>query len=475
MVRSVSQTATITSGYRTIAPLAQGGMGRVEIVVRQEDGFERLYAIKRLHAHLLQDADLVNMFLDEARLGGLIRHANVVSVLDVGTDEQGPFFVMDYVDGESVSKICRLSCRDEAQLPVQTCVRIIKQAADGLHSAHELTDGEGKPLRLVHRDVSPQNLLVGFDGTVRLTDFGIAKALGASTETTVGTLKGKKGYFSPEQLRFEILDRRSDIFSLGVVLYELLAATRLYGGSAEVSYDAILNGVEPDVGQIRSDIPAPLSELLFRMLAKDREHRPASARDVARELDCILAQLVADEGIVGLTDYMEDAFGDSRRARSSFLRAQRRHRSVKEAAEQAHPPPARGPTWKWLFVIGCLVAVGVGTWWWYGSQVARQRIGASASMHEQASADERSPVTSVTLNSDDGREGDPAGEETRVVETEEAQNGAEAGSADTANAAVKTVTTRPRPPRRRPPAPRENVPTETRLGEAWGWPGESRQ
>jgi serine/threonine-protein kinase len=166
---------------------------------------------------------------------------------------------------------------------------------------------------LVHRDVSPQNLLVGFDGVTRVTDFGIAKALGRTTRTATGILKGKYGYLSPEQLRFEEPDRRSDVFSLGVVLFELLSGKRLYKNVDGMDgARRILNEPPPDIGEFREDVPDALVELLFSMLAKDPAHRPGTARDVARTLEPIVATLVELEGRMEVSEYLERVFARER-------------------------------------------------------------------------------------------------------------------------------------------------------------------
>ena len=214
--------------YHTLLRLAAGGMGQVEVCAKFAGSFQRVYALKRLQTQFMGDEKARTMFLDEARLAGLIRHPNVVSVIDVGVDSRGPFLVMEFIEGLSCSGVIRRANTEGQLLPLQFCLRIAHQVALGLHAAHELRDPEGKPLELVHRDVSPQNILIGFDGVARLTDFGIAKALGRSTETTTHLLKGKMGYMSPEQLRFEEPDRRSDLFAFGVVFYEMLCARRLY-------------------------------------------------------------------------------------------------------------------------------------------------------------------------------------------------------------------------------------------------------
>jgi len=310
---SDSATPQTTQKYRFLKELAQGGMGRVEIAIREEGAFRRVYAIKRLREAFAEDRDVRVMFMDEARIAGLISHPNAVPVLDVGEDERGPYMVMDFVHGIPISRLATWAAHQGEILPVQTCVEVARQACEGLHSAHELRGRGGQLLGLVHRDVSPQNILLGFDGAVRVTDFGIAKALGRATETQSGHLKGKLGYMSPEQLRFEAFDRRSDIFSLGVVLFELLAGERLYGpGDPTEVVPRILDEPPPDLAEVRSDAPPALVDLMLRLLAKSRDSRPPTADAVARRLDEILAQLVLEEGKLSLKDFLDQHFADLR-------------------------------------------------------------------------------------------------------------------------------------------------------------------
>lgn len=287
-------------------------MGTVDLVLRQEGTFRRLYAIKQPHAGLGDDEGFRQMFLDEGRIAGMLRHPNVVSVLDVGEDERGPFLVMDYVDGVSLQRILH-DRGPERPLPLVLALRVGAQIAAGLHAAHELTDESGAPIGLVHRDVSPQNILVGFDGIVRLTDFGVAKALGRMTRTSTGVVKGKLGYVSPEQLRYEALDRRSDLFALGVVLHEMLVGQRLYPAHDGEGPRRILTEPPPDVGLARDGLPAELVELTFELLAKDAEDRPKTAREVMERLDAIRDELVQlGEPDVEVAEFLASSFAEDR-------------------------------------------------------------------------------------------------------------------------------------------------------------------
>ncbi len=302
-----------TPSYRTVRQLARGGMGVVELAVRVGGPLERLYALKRLPEEKQDDLSMRRMFLDEARIAGLIRHSNVVSVHEVGEDERGPFLVMDLVDGINLGELLAFARSEGSLVPVQLCLRIAAQCAQGLGAAHDLVARDGTPLQVVHRDVSPTNVLLGFDGVARLTDFGIAKARGRHVRTTTGVLKGKVGYMSPEQLRFEEPDHRSDLWSLGVVLYELLAADRLFAGD-DVAQTArlVLNEPVPDLLDRRPDIGPELMEILYELLAKDPALRPRSAREVAERLEEMALEAASVEGPLHLDSYLKEHFAERR-------------------------------------------------------------------------------------------------------------------------------------------------------------------
>ena len=349
-----------------ILELASGGMGTVSICIRRSGAFERMYAVKRLHPHLRDDPTMRAMFLDEARMSGLLRHGNVVPVLDVGEDESGPFLVMDYVEGLSVSRFIREHAGRGEQIPVALCLHIVAQTARGLHAAHELLDSDGHPLHLVHRDVSPQNILVARDGVVRVTDFGVAKALGRSTHTSTGLLKGKVGYMSPEQLRFEPLDRRCDLFALGVVLAELITTSRVFAGrdSATVAR-RVLEDPPPDLGDLRPGLSPTVVELAFTLLAKQPDHRPDTAADVAAILDEALAM----EGPIDLGGYVEARFGDELdRIRAEVRRAAaqqapaKTNRSTVPSAPSGRGRASAGVAWA-TAGVGAVALLG-GMWWW---------------------------------------------------------------------------------------------------------------
>ncbi|HEX4460669.1 MAG TPA: serine/threonine-protein kinase, partial [Polyangia bacterium] len=217
--------------YEILKRLAVGGMAEIFLArVRKLTGFQKMVVIKRILPQLAQNTDFVEMFLDEARIAATLEHPHIVQTYDVGMIDDSYYIAMEYLHGEDVRSIMRaVNTRLQAP-PIEQALHIIISAAAGLHYAHEKVGFDGAPLDIVHRDVSPQNLIVTYEGSVKLLDFGIAKASNRLRETRVGTLKGKVPYMSPEQCRSEQLDRRSDIYSLGILMWELTLSRRLYRG-----------------------------------------------------------------------------------------------------------------------------------------------------------------------------------------------------------------------------------------------------
>lgn len=385
--------------YQKVFPIAHGGIGMVDLVLKREGSFERIYARKTLRPHLREDESFRQMFLQEARIAGLIRHSNVVSVIDVGEGPEGPYLVMTYVEGMTLSSLIRGLDKGE-MLPVQVCLRIMDQVARGLHAVHELRDHDGTRLELVHRDISPQNVLIGFDGVVQVTDFGIAKALDREQHTTTGILKGKLGYMAPEQLRFEQPDQRTDLYALGVVLFELLTARRLFpGGVGSDSPQMILHGPVPDIQSARRDVPDSLVALLFDLLAKKREHRPPSARDVAERLSATLDEL--GEAPIQLETFLEERFDglqaqmrgrvnaaiDEARSQSDLQIVRARQDAVVAGADVPEPPKRRLR----LMVASALIALGVA---WTGGMLWRENSARDEA--RAASVPERNPNATLS-------------------------------------------------------------------------------
>jgi serine/threonine protein kinase len=277
--------------YEILGSLARGGMAELYVArLAGIEGFAKRVVVKRVLPGLARDREFVDMFLEEARLAATLDHQNIVQVHDIGQDRDGHFFAMELLHGNDVAHILRAMSGRSAPLPLGIALEVARGACAGLHYAHERTGPTGAPLALVHRDVSPQNLFVTFDGAVKLLDFGIAKAAQriADHATRSGTLRGKLPYMSPEQCRGEVLDRRSDIFSLSVVLWEMTVGARLYGGAGEGDFDilkAIVDGDAPAPTGRRPDYPPELERIVLRGLRRDRAARYQTADELAADLE----------------------------------------------------------------------------------------------------------------------------------------------------------------------------------------------
>jgi serine/threonine-protein kinase len=271
--------------YETLRPIASGGMASVYLGrALGPAGFERLVAIKVMHEHIVGDPDFRTMFLDEARLAARIRHPNVVPTLDVAED--GRFLVMEYVEGASLREVLRRRRDAEAgPIAVDVALRVALDVIDGLHAAHELADGDGGPLNLVHRDVSPHNILVGVDGVSRITDFGIAFAEARMTNTKSGQLKGKMPYMAPEQLDSGGVDRRVDVYAAACVLWEMLAGRRLFVADSEAALARkVLAGPPHGIREVNAAVPEAVDAACMQALASP-ETRFRSALAFAEALE----------------------------------------------------------------------------------------------------------------------------------------------------------------------------------------------
>jgi eukaryotic-like serine/threonine-protein kinase len=341
------------SRYELIARLASGGMATVYLGRhRGAAGFSRAVAVKRAHPHVLEDPTFHRLLVQEARLASKIHHPNAVGVLDVEDLGRELLLVMDYVHGVSLA---RIGSERATRIPAPIAVRIGLDVAFGLHAAHTATDDDGTPLRLVHRDVTPQNVLVGLDGVARLTDFGIARSIESGDQlTSPGAIRGKLGYFAPEYLLASQVDRRGDVFALGVVLWEALTGQRLFRGAGELAtFKLILGRRAPRVSSLVPNIGPLLDGVLAHALEKDPARRYDSAEELAVELEraARAADLLATPSDVGA--FVRARYGVELEGRRALFRA--------AAGETSEPPrssrpqkPARGPRWRPL--TGTLVA-----------------------------------------------------------------------------------------------------------------------
>ncbi|NUP08313.1 MAG: protein kinase [Polyangiaceae bacterium] len=309
--------------YELLTPIAQGGMGAVW-AARQvgQHGFRKTVAIKTLLPGLSEDATFEKMFLTEARVVMRLHHPNVVQVLDLG-EEQGVLFqVMEWIDGESVSTLLKVTERDGVRIPIRLAAFICIQAALGLHAAHEATDDDDQPFGIVHRDVSPQNVMVTYDGHVKVVDFGVAKSSVDGAATGTGEfLKGKVPYMAPEQASGERIDRRTDVFSLGTLLYRLTTGTHPFLGDNQI---VTLNNVlacRPAPPKERvADFPDALEAIILRCLQKDRDLRFSDMAEVAAALETAIATTDAPVGERELATFVRTQLSEHRVARRAAMR-----------------------------------------------------------------------------------------------------------------------------------------------------------
>lgn len=278
--------------YQLVAELARGGMATVYLArMVGKAGFERLMAVKVLHPHLSSDPSFTAMFIDEARLAARIRHPNVVDVYDVDALGGELLIVMGYVEGISLARMIRALDSEETKLPIGFALRVMHETLLGLHAAHELSDASGQLLNLVHRDVSPHNLIVGTDGITRVADFGVAKARGRIATTADDVVKGKLRYLAPEQLTHGQLDRRVDVFAAGAVLWEALVGRVLFKADSEAeTISMVLSGKIPRPSSLRRDIPPLLDDMVMTALERDPQQRFQTAADFADAIEATFAQ-----------------------------------------------------------------------------------------------------------------------------------------------------------------------------------------
>jgi serine/threonine-protein kinase len=313
-----STSAAEMGKYHRIAELARGGMGNVYLAVAHGPaGFSKLFAVKELKPELVEDEAFVAMFLDEARLAARLTHPNIVQTNEVGSEGNRPFMVMEFLDGRSLLHLRR---RLGKKLTVGAQLRILAEALLGLHYAHELCDFDGEPLGIVHRDISPLNVFVTFDGQTKVLDFGIAKMVGSSQETKTGILKGRIAYMAPEQASGMKIDRRADVYAAGVMLWEAAAGRRLWPGMSEVQIlsHALRDG-PPPLHAVRPDAPVDLAAICARAMAREREARYATAADLFEDLEAHLAKRVDATSIREIGQLASKEFADERRGMAAII------------------------------------------------------------------------------------------------------------------------------------------------------------
>jgi eukaryotic-like serine/threonine-protein kinase len=324
--------------FELVAELASGGMATVYLArLSGVAGFQRLFAIKRIHPHLAKETEFVEMFLDEARLAARTHHPNIASIQEIGKSAGMYYLVMDYIEGDTAARLFGRCAQAGKRIPHSVGIRIVLDALAGLHAAHELRDDDGEPLNVVHRDVSPQNVLVGVDGTSRVIDFGVARASSRLTTTRHGHLKGKLSYMAPEQARGELVDRRADVFAVGVMLWELLTFRRLFRGEGDAeTLNRLLYNPIPTVSSADPSVPEALERVAMKALERDPKQRFASAWEFAEALESAARQ----SRLLGTTRDVAQCLAFAMGNELEAHRAAIRHWLSMDPGRSSGPPPS---------------------------------------------------------------------------------------------------------------------------------------
>jgi serine/threonine protein kinase len=317
----------ILGKYRLLAEIGHGGMAEVFLAVMEGPAkFSKLIALKMLRSQFAEDPEGREMFLNEARLAARLNHANVVQTYEVGEIDLRYYIAMEYLEGQPFSRILQRSrSGDHAKMPLALALRVIADSLSGLHYAHELKDFDGSHLNLVHRDISPHNVFVTYDGTVKVLDFGIAKAAGSSSETRTGVLKGKVGYMAPEQISDLALDRRVDLYATGVMIWEAVAGRKVWKGLSDVAtLSKVATEGVPSLRTALPDVDPELERITMKACARSRDDRYDSAAELQADLEAYIEKL-PDGGKAtprGIAKYIAEVFRDMREETKKLVESQ---------------------------------------------------------------------------------------------------------------------------------------------------------
>jgi len=311
VAKLAAEVGSTANRYQILGRIAVGGMAEIYLArAGGVAGVERYCVLKRILRERANDAQFVQMFIDEARLAAQLQHPNIASVYDIGMLGDSYFFTMEYVHGETVKSLVQRAQGLRRPLPLACVLTIVAGTAAGLHHAHERNGNDGRPLGIVHRDISPSNLMVSYEGNVKIVDFGVAKADDRVVKTQSGTVKGKISYLSPEQCRCARVDRRSDLFSLGIVMWEMLTGARLYRRSSDLdNMTAIVHEAPPPPSSRRPDVPREIDDLVLRLLAKSVADRFHTARDVVEAIENAALRARTILSTSAVSQLIRDLFG----------------------------------------------------------------------------------------------------------------------------------------------------------------------
>jgi serine/threonine protein kinase len=330
--------------YVLLERISVGGMAEVfKAKSFGVEGFEKILAIKRILPSMAEDADFIEMFIDEAKICGQLNHANICQIFELGRVGESHFIAMEYVWGKDVLQMQNRFRKMRSTMKAEMAAFIASKLCEGLDYAHKKKDAAGRPLGIIHRDISPQNILISYDGELKIIDFGIAKAASRSSKTQAGVLKGKFGYMSPEQVRGLPLDRRSDVFAIGTILYELLTADRLFMGESDFeTLEKVRNVAVPPVSTVNKTVPPELERIIHKALSKDVDGRYQWASEMQEELQAFLMAREPVFTAKQLSSWMREQFAVEMKREQQVLDEQRKiGREVLTSASV--PPPSSLP------------------------------------------------------------------------------------------------------------------------------------
>ncbi len=327
--------------YTLLERIGIGGMAEVFLARHTGvEGFEKDLVIKRIRPHLSALPSFVSMFLGEAKLAAQLAHPNIVQMYDLGKISDSYFIAMEYIAGRDMSAVIPKAKATGIPFPVEYALKIASNVCEALHYAHTKADTVGMPLHIVHRDVSPENVRIAWTGAVKILDFGIAKAATQLHETKAGEIKGKLCYMSPEQVMGKDIDHRSDVFSLGVVMYECLIGLKLFSGDNDLAImNNIIDGKIYPPSYFREDVPADVEAIVMKALEKDRKKRYQTANDLQFDIDSFLASHEFTPSNVHLSNFMKQLFADELEAEQERRRQQTPPNPRPAPKPRAAPPP----------------------------------------------------------------------------------------------------------------------------------------
>ena len=337
--------------YQLLQKIAVGGMAELyRSKVTREHGFEKLVAIKKILPHLTDQGNLVKAFIDEAKLAALLQHENIVQIYDFGSFGDEYFIAMEYLFGKDLRRLTQKAKATATPLSLENTLYIVSRICAGLDYSHNLKDLQGRPLNIIHRDINPQNIFLTYEGQVKIIDFGIAKAASHNSHTHEGLIKGKLAYMSPEQATGKTIDHRSDIFSTGVILYELLAGRRMFEGETMEVYSLVREARYEPLGKLRPDLPARLLEIVEMALAKEPDQRYQTCGEMLADLEECTFEMAVRPNTRSFANFIKEFFKEELAVEENALWEKTQVYGSDESDTGSLPPELEGTNGSTVFL-----------------------------------------------------------------------------------------------------------------------------